>query len=80
MLVNPENPNAEFDTKDVRAAAKLLGFSLIVASAGNDNEINTAIASLAEHQVAAMLVASDLFFLRRLTQIDSGWLPWTYVG
>ena len=69
MLVNPENPNAEFDTKDVRAAAKLLGFSLIVASAGNDNEINTAIASLAEHQVAAMLVASDLFFLRRRTQI-----------
>jgi putative ABC transport system substrate-binding protein len=53
----------------VRAAAKLLGFSLIVASAGNDNEINTAIASLAEHQVAAMLVASDLFFLRRRTQI-----------
>jgi putative tryptophan/tyrosine transport system substrate-binding protein len=69
LLVNPENPNAEFDTKDVRAAAKLLGFALIVVSAGTDDEINTAIASLSEHQAGAMLVASDLFFLRRRTQI-----------
>src|ERR1700730_2604792 len=69
LLINPENPNAEFDTKDVRAAAELLGFALIVVSAGTDNEINTAIAGLIEHKVAAMLVASDLFFLRRRTQI-----------
>jgi putative ABC transport system substrate-binding protein len=69
LLVNPGNPNAEFDTKDVHAAAKLLGLAVIVVSAGTDNEINTAIASLAEHQASAMLVASDLFFLRRRTQI-----------
>jgi putative tryptophan/tyrosine transport system substrate-binding protein len=69
LLVNPRNPNAEFDTKDVRAGADLLGISLIVVKAGNEDEINTAITSSAEHRVAAMLVASDLFFLRRRTQI-----------
>jgi putative tryptophan/tyrosine transport system substrate-binding protein len=69
LLVNPENPNAEFDTKDVRAGAELLGLKLIVVNAGTENEINTAIIGLVEHRVAAMLVASDLFFLRRRTQI-----------
>jgi putative ABC transport system substrate-binding protein len=69
LLVNPENPNAEFDTKDVRAGAGLLGLKLIVATAGTENEINTAVISLAEHRAAAMMVASDLFFLRRRTQI-----------
>jgi putative ABC transport system substrate-binding protein len=69
LLVNPGNPNAEFDTKDVRIGAELLGLKLIVAAAGTENEINTAIESLAEDRVAAMLVASDLFFLRRRTQI-----------
>jgi putative ABC transport system substrate-binding protein len=69
LLVNPENPNAEFDMKDVRAGADLLGLQLMVATAANDNEINTAVAGLAEHRAAAMLVASDLFFLRRRTQL-----------
>ena len=69
LLVNPGNPNVEFDTKDVRIGAELLGLKLIVAAAGTENEINTSIESLAEDRVAAMLVASDLFFLRRRTQI-----------
>ena len=69
LLINPGNPNTEFDTKDVRAGAELLGLKLIVVTAGTENEINTAIGSLAEHQAGAMLVASDLFFLRRRTQI-----------
>jgi putative ABC transport system substrate-binding protein len=69
LLLNPENPNAEFDTKDVRAGAELLGLKIIVVTARSENEINTAVGSLAEHRAAAMLVASDLFFLRRRAQI-----------
>jgi ABC-type uncharacterized transport system substrate-binding protein len=69
LLVNPKNPNAEFDTKEVRAGGDLLGIKLIVVTAGNEDEINAAIAGAAEQHVAAMLVASDLFFLRRRSQI-----------
>jgi putative ABC transport system substrate-binding protein len=69
LLVNPKNPNAEFDTADVRTGAEARGLKLFVVAAGTENEINNAIASLAERRTAAMLVASDLFFLRRRTQI-----------
>jgi putative tryptophan/tyrosine transport system substrate-binding protein len=37
--------------------------------AKSETELNSAIASSAEHRATAMLVASDLFFLRRRTQI-----------
>jgi putative ABC transport system substrate-binding protein len=69
LLVNPSNPNAEHDTKDVHSAAEALGLKLSVVTARNENEINIAVAGLGERRAAGMLVASDLFFLRRRTQI-----------
>jgi putative ABC transport system substrate-binding protein len=67
--VNPENPNTEYDKKDVSTAAEALGHKLIVFTAKSEIELNPAIASATAQQVAAMLVASDLFFLGRRTQI-----------
>jgi putative tryptophan/tyrosine transport system substrate-binding protein len=63
-LTNPNNPNRELD--NVQTAARSLGQQILVLSANSDREFDTAFATIAQQQVAALLVASDpLFFDRR---------------
>jgi putative ABC transport system substrate-binding protein len=63
-LMNPNNPNREFD--NVQAAARAVEQQILVLSADGGREIDSAFATIAEQGVAALLVASDpLFFDRR---------------
>jgi putative ABC transport system substrate-binding protein len=63
-LMNPNNPNREFD--NVQAAARSVGQQILVLNADGGREIDTAFATIAQQGVAALLVASDpLFFDRR---------------
>jgi putative tryptophan/tyrosine transport system substrate-binding protein len=63
-LTNPNNPNREID--NVQTAARSLGQQILVLNANSDGEFDTAFATIAQQQVAALLVASDpLFFDRR---------------
>jgi len=63
-LTNPNNPNREID--NVQTAARSLGEQILVLNANSDREFDTAFATIAQQQVAALLVASDpLFFDRR---------------
>src|SRR5215813_13831892 len=63
-LTNPNNPNREID--NVQTAARSLGQRILVPNANSDREFDTAFATIAQQQVAALLVASDpLFFDRR---------------
>jgi len=63
-LMNPNNPNREFD--NVQAAATSLGQQILVLNADGGPEIDTAFTTIAQQKVAALLVASDpLFFDRR---------------
>jgi putative ABC transport system substrate-binding protein len=63
-LMNPNNPNREFD--NVQAAARSVGQQILVLNADGSREIDTAFATIAQQGVAALLVASDpLFFDRR---------------
>ena len=63
-LTNPNNPNREID--NVQTAARSLGQQILVLNANSDREFDTAFATIAQQQVAALLVASDpLFFDRR---------------
>ena len=63
-LMNPNNPNREFD--NVQAAARSVGQQILVLSADGGQEIDTAFATIAQQGAAALLVASDpLFFDRR---------------
>jgi putative ABC transport system substrate-binding protein len=61
-LVNPNNPNAEPQARDLQAAARALGLQLVILAAGTDSEINTVFAQLRERQIEALLVAADGFF------------------
>jgi putative tryptophan/tyrosine transport system substrate-binding protein len=69
FLGNPANPNAEDDKKNVLAAAAALGQRLLVLPARNDDELNSAFATLAEHGAGALVVGADFFLISRRNKV-----------
>jgi putative ABC transport system substrate-binding protein len=69
VLVNPSNPNAAPQLRDVQAAAHALGQQLVVLDATTDHEIDSVFATLAERQVGALLVTADGFLIGRQDQL-----------
>jgi putative ABC transport system substrate-binding protein len=61
-LVNPNNPNADPQVRDLQEAAHSLGLQLVILAAGTDAEIENIFASLGERRVEALLVTADGFF------------------
>lgn len=61
-LVNPNNPNAEPQSRDLQEAARTLGLQLIILSAGSDSEIDSVFATFEERHIEALLVTADGFF------------------
>jgi putative ABC transport system substrate-binding protein len=68
LLINPDNPNAEFDASEVQKAATALRQKLVILKAKNESEIESAISTAVLQRAATLLVASDLFFLNRRDQ------------
>jgi putative ABC transport system substrate-binding protein len=62
VLVNPNNPNAEPQLRDLQASARMLGLQIITLAAGSDREIDSVFATLGERKIEAMLVTADGFF------------------
>jgi putative ABC transport system substrate-binding protein len=69
LLVNPRNPNAEADTRDLQAAAQALGRRLQVLTAGTDHELEAAFAAAVDQQVGALFINIDSFLFDRRQQI-----------
>ena len=69
FLENPNNPVFELTTRDVLAAAPVIGVRVQTLKAGTDREIEAAFASLAQARTGALLVGGDLFFFNRIEQI-----------
>jgi len=61
-LVNPNNPNAEPQVRDLQAAARTLGLQLVILDGGSDREIDSVFATLRTRQIEALLVTADGFF------------------
>ena len=61
-LVNPNNPNAEPQSRDLQEAARTLGLQLIILSAGSDSEIDSVFATIEARHIEALLVTADGFF------------------
>jgi putative tryptophan/tyrosine transport system substrate-binding protein len=68
FLVNPNNSNAEPDTRVAQTAARSLGQQLVVLSAGTENDIDAAFETLVQQRTNALLVNTDAFFLARRNQ------------
>jgi ABC-type uncharacterized transport system substrate-binding protein len=62
MLVNPTNPNAEPDTKEVETAARTMGLQLIVLRASNESDLDKVFGTMSQHKVGAVIVGADPFF------------------
>jgi putative ABC transport system substrate-binding protein len=69
VLVNPKFPPSSHELSDLELAAKGIGQRLFVASANNDAELDSALASLGQQRVGGFLVTAAPFFDTRLERI-----------
>jgi len=63
LLVNPGNRNSRIDSPEVQAAAEALGRHLEVLTAGAEDELDTAFATMARQRIDALIVKADPFFI-----------------
>jgi putative tryptophan/tyrosine transport system substrate-binding protein len=69
ILLNPTNPNAGRQLKDVQEAARALGQQIHIVHASREGDFAAAFATLAEMRAGAMLVGSDPFLNSRRDDI-----------
>jgi len=69
LLVNPNDPRAEIQSKDIQDAAQALGIRIHVLNASSENEIDSAFADLLQLRAGALIVGTGDFFSRRREQV-----------
>ena len=69
VLSNPENPNAETETRQAQAAARALGVEVHILSATKENEFDSAFVTLVQQRPSALLVSVDAFFVNQRAQL-----------
>ena len=62
ILLNPNNPVATDEMREVQEAARAFGQQIHILPASSESEINAAFATVVELHAAAMLVCADPFF------------------
>jgi putative ABC transport system substrate-binding protein len=65
FLVNPTNPNADTDTKNVLAAAGSVGQKMAIVQARTDSELEKVFVTLVQQRAGALVVSADVFFINR---------------
>jgi putative tryptophan/tyrosine transport system substrate-binding protein len=71
FLVNPADPRAETQTREMQEAAQALGLQIHVLNAATQAEIETAFATLPELRLGALLVGTGDLFSRPPEQIPA---------
>ena len=69
LLVNPNNPQTEPETKGVRDAARSIGLQLHVLDASTEGEIDAAFGKLIELRAGGLVVSVDSFLITQRDQI-----------
>jgi putative tryptophan/tyrosine transport system substrate-binding protein len=69
LLENPINPTSELMTRDMSAAASIVGLKVQILKAGTDRETDAAFASLAQERTGALLVGADAFLNNRIERL-----------
>jgi putative ABC transport system substrate-binding protein len=69
LLVNPTNPNTEFDAGEIETAARSVGVRILRVNAGSEREFDRVFATMREQGVGALIVNSDAFFYSRRDQL-----------
>jgi ABC-type uncharacterized transport system substrate-binding protein len=69
LLVNPSNPNAANQSRDLQAAARTLGLHLQILHASADRDFDTVFAKLNELRTGGLVIGADAFFNTRSAQL-----------
>src|SRR6266542_2338174 len=69
LLVNPKDPRAETQSRDMQEAARALGLQIHILNASTEAEIDTAFAGLVQLQAGALIVGTGNFFATRREQL-----------
>ena len=70
ILVNPTNPEAEDELKDIQDTARSLGLQILVVSASKADDLNGAFETLVQQQARALIVGGDTFFTGQRSHIS----------
>jgi putative tryptophan/tyrosine transport system substrate-binding protein len=68
MLVNPANPDSDFEMRDVQDAARTLGRQIHILTASSDGDFDGVFATLVKEQIGALIVAA---FIIHCTSCDA---------
>jgi putative ABC transport system substrate-binding protein len=63
VLVNPQSPITETETRSIQAAANILGVRLLIVNATGPDDFETAFTTLEQQRAGAVLVSNDALFL-----------------
>ena len=69
LLVNPTNPNAEVQTRDMLGVAGKMGLQINVLHASADGDFENVFATLSKLRAGGLAIGGDDFFLGRSTQL-----------
>ncbi len=69
LLVNPKDPRAETQSRDMQEAAHALGLQIHILNASTEAEIDAAFAGLVQVQAGALIVGTGTFFNARREQL-----------
>ena len=69
MLVNPDFPDADMQSRDLREAALKSGLQHHILNASSEPEFDTAFAMFRARQIDALLIGNDAFFNSRRSQL-----------
>ena len=69
ILVNPTNPDAENEVKDIQEAARGLGVRVLAVSASKADDLDGAFSTLVHQGARALIIGADAFFTGQRSQI-----------
>lgn len=69
VLLNPNYPDAEAQTREVQDAARTLRLQLHILEASSESDFDAAFATVIEQRAGAILIASDPFLFSRRNQL-----------
>jgi len=69
LLLNPNNPNAALERRDVEVAARTLGLRVSVEAAATIEQLEPAFVAMVQQGAGGLIVATDPFLLSRRDQL-----------
>jgi putative tryptophan/tyrosine transport system substrate-binding protein len=69
VLLNPRNPDADFQREGIETAATAIGVKLRIFHANSEDDLDRAFAALVQERTDALLVGNDAFFVNQREQI-----------